>query len=446
VDLYPKSQFNFSDELVSMNNVLSNDAKAETISHVDFDQLVHRLSEMDITSIEYFEGLMARFQTCQASIRKLDSSHHAVVRAYLALGQAPRLLDLLSRKFEYGLFLDFASANLLMAHFLGCGQLDNASAALFELLCQEELGRCPLNLALGLRVCAEQLQRALDSDASFPALPAADDDQEDVALAVDVIRNAHYDDHWDVVCPKLRLGKCLLELGRALEATQPRDMGVARTCQLLGAVLYEKLHLLEGLVGDLEKGGALCADTLRLVDWAFDCVVELLPSDDESRRPGHVPRWSESELAAHRARWDAQLEGDLRRRVAANCADVTLCAALKVLAEQQLAQPAETRVAALYDAFADERHGAWAAQSAVRQRAAAETRVKVALRGLLDREERLRYFEEKELRAVREAAWRAPRTAQERAASPASEKARDLANLSEQSRRTTVDYEPLDYS
>jgi len=79
-------------------------------------QFVNKVTDED--AVSEIEEVVHRLRTTPATVDTLPSTSHAVIRAFMKAGESAELMRILSDRMNYGVFLDFHSANMLMNDFL----------------------------------------------------------------------------------------------------------------------------------------------------------------------------------------------------------------------------------------------------------------------------------------------------------------------------------------
>lgn len=75
----------------------------------------------DVESLDEMEEAVYRLRKSPASADTLPSTNHALIRAFMAAQKTDDLLRILNDRLNYGVFLDFHLANILMDEFLKSG-------------------------------------------------------------------------------------------------------------------------------------------------------------------------------------------------------------------------------------------------------------------------------------------------------------------------------------
>ncbi|BHF60799.1 ribosomal protein S27 [Sparganum proliferum] len=333
------------------------------------------------------------------------------------------------QKSDTCVFLDEVSANLLLDRFLAKRDLKSALSIIWELCLQSYLEENPLRPYL-LCHWAETISLALQSDDILEKqqeepTQEMDENEEVDFRRVPYLRNPNYDAWFDVTRPRLQLGHCCLSLAEALERhrTLPSKAEavsntvaalshLAPTFRLLGFALSERTN---DLLSYVLKAVESPADFPVLDGQCFNCIKKLIEScatcpEDAKLRLGEPPLLKPSEVSATLEKFEElserlkptekTLDTEIANFVSTTTADTTILAQEKA------------RVEELYAEFAATRDQVWRSENSRIRRKRVLHEVKSKLRELLDKEERLTYFDN--LSTIEHRAWLATRTRRER--------------------------------
>ena len=88
----------------------------QKVSVLDVDLFVNKVS--DESHLEILEDVLFKLRLNPETSATLESTNHAAVRWYLSCKQKSNLLNVLSERLSYGVFLDYYLANLAMDTYL----------------------------------------------------------------------------------------------------------------------------------------------------------------------------------------------------------------------------------------------------------------------------------------------------------------------------------------
>ncbi|XP_014670511.1 PREDICTED: 28S ribosomal protein S27, mitochondrial-like [Priapulus caudatus] len=255
---------------------------------VDVDIFANNIT--DPVQLYDLENILSKFRRTKHTIYTMDSTHYAVVRAFLEFKQEDRLLEILENRLLYGIFPDYYSMNMLLDRYIEDKNYRDAARVASLMMLQEDFEH-PLFSRLALYACHMDSGNPKDE----PVVEAIDeqedeDDDDDVIIKrVGWIKNPYFDDHFDLKDHQLKLGKTLMMLGRLYF----NDSIVGHSYELIGWGLYKKwdqgLELLEQLLNSEEKP-AIFQEALERFQAALDCIEE----DDKGTKIDIVERFTEA--------------------------------------------------------------------------------------------------------------------------------------------------------
>ncbi|KAA3676467.1 small subunit ribosomal protein S27, partial [Paragonimus westermani] len=397
----------------------------EAVSSLDYDIFANKLHELDVISLDFIQNIIEKYSHTQAAVHIVDSTAHAIVRGYLDFKQYDKLLELLQQRSRTGVFLDFVSANLLLDRLVDLEQWTNALHVIWEMCLQEyfdPFSPDPVSsLTFGFALLVEY-------------------------RFVKYVRNANYDNFFDVQRPRLKLGFTLLHLsnlithrldsldhapgvgqslrGAADKLKQPLKLfGLAYSDQL--AHFFTELQRLSS-VDELKANGLSKAVLEKLLQAVESCLTR---SDDAPINRGEpvLPTISEvSSVVTCLKQRLQELGTDFPDDFFTTCTNLVKQG---IFQNHDCLNREITSVEQLYSEFECHRDRIWRQRLETTREARILRDTKESLRALLDEEERLTYF--KRYNEVIRSAWLAPRTRQERIWSRMKEWRRDIVRKQE---------------
>jgi small subunit ribosomal protein S27 len=179
----------------------------------------------------------------------LDSSQHAFVR--ISQNNIETLFSVLNSRLEYGVFLDYYTANFLMDKFIKDKNFMLAARIATLQMLQEDFNH-PITKYLSVYSCykfLDSLETFIDLIPPAPVetevvaqAPVKKKKVEEIKKRVGYLRNPYHDDHFDIKNTNHLVGKTFLYLA---EEVQKDDQVLANSLNILGYALYEKYE--EGL-------------------------------------------------------------------------------------------------------------------------------------------------------------------------------------------------------
>lgn len=227
------------------------------ICAVDLDILANSIGEKKL--LDELADMVHKLRFTADTQYTLPSTSHAVVRHHVDFGsetEFANLIYILDDRLNYGVFLDTFSANLCLDKMLRAENYRMAAKVATFLMLQEDFTNA-INRALSLYACVKYLQdpqsfddlvknEANDDDVAariHAALQARDPkakkakkriQKEEIRVRIHYIRNAHFDDHFDLRNSFHLVGKTLMAIGHHM------DDAVGFSSRLLGQAFYEK--------------------------------------------------------------------------------------------------------------------------------------------------------------------------------------------------------------
>ncbi|XP_050308082.1 28S ribosomal protein S27, mitochondrial [Anthonomus grandis grandis] len=181
-----------------------------------------------------------------------ESTSHAVVRLLLKYDKSDDLLDALDDRLNYGLFLDYYTANLLMDSFWKSKQFAHGARVASQLMLQEEVDH-PLFQSFALLHCYNYLL----NPEGWPVITPPPEPEEEIKIRVKYLRNPYDDDHFDLREPSKIVGKTLAMIGR--QHSDP----LHQSFQLLGLALFGKKDEFKKVAAEIKT--PLVKEILELV-------------------------------------------------------------------------------------------------------------------------------------------------------------------------------------
>ncbi|XP_053405902.1 uncharacterized protein LOC123566391 isoform X1 [Mercenaria mercenaria] len=216
--------------------------ETKTLHAVDIDLFVNKIQDLPSSFTYLVNDVLHRFRHCSTSVPIQDSIMHAIVRGHLMNGQLDNLLELIKDKSKYGVFPDDHSMCMLLDHYIKNEDYKAAAQLAYDVMLQEEYENQMKNL-LALYAAVKHFSGTMDLERPEPE--PANEDEEVEYIAVKVIRNPYYDDHFDIKDERFLLGKTLYNISKN---TATLDGAFSRSLQLIGLGLYEKFELANQLL------------------------------------------------------------------------------------------------------------------------------------------------------------------------------------------------------
>jgi len=252
------------------------------ISPVDVDIYANKIT--DDKHMEEIADVVQKLRTTEEATNVFDSTQHAVVRNFIENNNMESLVHVLSHRSQYGIFLDYYTANMLLDHVIKERnfKLGARFATIFAL--QEEFEN-PITASMALFACykflgsLETFDDLVEKSEEVPEETKPKKKKEEIKVRVRYIINPFFDDHFDLKNTNHLLGKTFLYLADEFES---KNETLANSLKLLGYSLYEKFDSGNSF---LEKGkqGTFFKETVELVK-IFAEKVENLDAKEPAKK------------------------------------------------------------------------------------------------------------------------------------------------------------------
>lgn len=252
-----------------LSSLLDSDKKQ--MSAVDLDVFANSLT--DNTYLEELDDLTHRFRLSAQTGTLLPSTHHAVIRLYLATDNTNDLIRILRDRLNYGIFPDYYLCNLLMDTFLKNNDYRNAAVIASNQMLQEELDN-DITRTLGLYSCLKYIANPSEWEEKKPDTEEKteenEEEEEETRVRVDFLRNPYFDDHFDLTDGDHLVGKTMLAIGKNDNTT------LGNSFKAIGLAYYNRWNELSNYLEKLD--GAVFTET---VDFAIASIEKRTPENTE---------------------------------------------------------------------------------------------------------------------------------------------------------------------
>ncbi|KAJ8966469.1 hypothetical protein NQ317_011456 [Molorchus minor] len=254
--------------------------KTRQISAVDVDIFVN--AAIDKSYNEEILDMVHKLRLSSDTGNTLNSTPHAVIRILIKHGVKYDLLNALDDRLNYGIFLDFYTANLLLDTFWKDKDYSSGTRVASQLMLQEEFNH-PLSKSLSLLHCYNYLLKP----EGWPEYPKPDEPEEEVKIRVRYLRNPYDDDHFDLRDPKKIVGKTLAMFTKGSSDT------LSKSFHVLGLALFNKPNLLEQSVKEcIDKNLVLNTEVLELIPDEFQKETKAVQETSETDIAGQCQIYS----------------------------------------------------------------------------------------------------------------------------------------------------------
>ncbi|XP_038213232.1 28S ribosomal protein S27, mitochondrial [Zerene cesonia] len=204
------------------------------VSAIDVDIFANAVK--DPLYLDELKDLLHKLRLSAETGNTLESTHHATVRNYLEFGNINELVEILKDPLNYGIFLDFYAANLLMDKLITSQNYELAANVASLIMLQEDYSN-DITCTLCQYACYKFIS------AYKPPLEENKNEKEnnkveEIKIRVKYLRNGYFDDHFDIKDIKLLTGKTLAWISKQFQDNTSNNL------QLLGLLYYKKFDKL----------------------------------------------------------------------------------------------------------------------------------------------------------------------------------------------------------
>ncbi|CAK1551744.1 unnamed protein product [Leptosia nina] len=217
------------------------------ISAIDVDIFANAVK--DPMYLEELKDLLHKLRLSAETGKTLESTHHATVRNYMEFGNIQDLVDILKDPINYGIFLDFYAANLLLNKLIKSASYEMAANVASLIMLQEDYSN-DITCALCQYACYKlftenkfltpQQQNEVDKNKKV----------EEIKIRIKYLRNPYNDDHFDIDDIKVLSGKTLAWISKQFEDNTSNNL------QILGWLYYKNYDKLLSLVQQLSSNSS----------------------------------------------------------------------------------------------------------------------------------------------------------------------------------------------
>lgn len=230
--------------------------RTKEISAVDVDVFANSIT--DPNYVNELLDLVHKLRLSAESSNVLISTEHAVVRFLYSTNHRDDLLTVVDDRLNYGVFLDYYTANLLMDYYHKAKDYVAGVVIASQLTLQEEFSHS-LSNALAIHHCYHYL---IGPREWLPEKPKPEEPEDEVKVRVKYLRNP-YDNDFDIKDPLQLIGNILT--------------GIAKNSKT--DILSRSLHVLGlALINDVEKAKK-CLKTFKPDDKLLEDIIKLMPQE-----------------------------------------------------------------------------------------------------------------------------------------------------------------------
>lgn len=246
------------------------------VSAIDVDIFVNKV--FGDNYVDEMADLIHKLRMTEEASNVLDSTSHALVRNLCENNELDFLLQILRDPLNYGVFLDQFTANLLLDKLVEEQKYTAAAEVASFLMLQEDFGD-DISQSLSLLAAFKYLDdpqpfvvpeaptpEQTSAAAAAPKAPVAKGKKgkkEELRVRVKFLRNAFFDDHFDLKEPLHLVGKTLVWLSAVL----PQEFQASS--RLLGLCLHEQFEEAVRFVEQLSREQVIYKEVLDAAEKAL---------------------------------------------------------------------------------------------------------------------------------------------------------------------------------
>lgn len=213
------------------------------ISAIDVDVFANAVK--DPAYLDELKDLLHKLRLSAETGNTLESTNHATIRNFIEFGNLQDLVQILKDPLNFGLFLDFYTANILLDKLITSENYELGANVASLIMLQEDYSNEITN-TLCQYASYKYLSEHKVSPQEQPPQEEKNKKIEEIKIRVKFLRNPYFDDHFDITDLQLLSGKTLAWISRS------SNDNVNCNLQLIGWLFYKKydemLSLCENLV------------------------------------------------------------------------------------------------------------------------------------------------------------------------------------------------------
>lgn len=267
------------------------------VNAVDVDLFVNIVK--DEAELDEMEHLLYNLRRTRRAIDTLESTHHAACRSYFKTSNHDRLLGIISKRVDFGLFPDHFCYNILLDHYIESENWKNAAKVAASYMLQENYSNKITN-AFCIHAIHQYIKNPDREEwevlpVATEEAPAEEEDEDDVEyIRVPVVRNEYFDDHFDLKDGLQLCGKTLHYIGSTFRDPLKSNL------TLIGFVYHQKWSR----AIELLNGQPFCQETIRIIN----DHVRNIEAVDENNENSKIVEEFKSKLSSATISKDDDLE------------------------------------------------------------------------------------------------------------------------------------------
>ncbi|XP_023949330.2 uncharacterized protein LOC112053940 [Bicyclus anynana] len=211
------------------------------ISAIDVDIFANAVK--DPAYLDELKDLLHKLRLSAETGNTLESTHHATIRNYMEFGNIPELIQILKDPLNFGVFLDFYTANILLDKLITSQSYDHASNVASFIMLQEDFSNDITNTLC--QYASYKYLSEYKSPENEPVVQENNKKKEEIKIRIKYLRNPYFDDHFDIQDLKTLSGKTLAWISK-----KGHD-NLSCNLQIIGWLFYQKYEQLLLLCNEL---------------------------------------------------------------------------------------------------------------------------------------------------------------------------------------------------
>lgn len=240
------------------NVVDQNYTSKGVISAIDVDIFANAIK--DSSHLEELKDMLHKLRLSAETGNMLESTRQATVRNYMKFGDINELVEILKNPLNFGVFLDYYSANILLDNLITTANYEQAARVAALMMLQEEYDN-DITCSLCQYACLKYITDYVPPE-PVPAPPEQKNKKvEEIKIRIKFLRNPYFDDHFDIQDTFTLSGKTL-----AWISERAKD-NLSNNLQIIGWLIYRKFDKLSAFCETIskEKSFKVYAEVLKLL-------------------------------------------------------------------------------------------------------------------------------------------------------------------------------------
>ena len=228
------------------------------ISAIDVDMFANAVNEAGY--LEELKDLLHKLRLSAETGNTLESTHHATIRNFIEHGNIQDLVQILKDPINFGIFLDYYSANILLDKLLVAKNFELAANVASVYMLQEDFSNEITN-TMSQYACYKYLSEYKEKEEHPTPETTKKEKVEEIKIRVKFLRNPYFDDHFDITDLRILSGKTLAWISKN------SNDNVSYNLQVIGWLFYQKHNKLLLLCEELlnMKSFKLYPEVLELI-------------------------------------------------------------------------------------------------------------------------------------------------------------------------------------